>query len=98
MDVWKRYRKLRNVFLLAFSAYVPIVFCATYLFVRFRAYWLGYPFPLACTVSLLITWIRLSQWRCPRCGKWFTAKWWYNKGFFARKCVHCGLPKYAKHP
>jgi Zn ribbon nucleic-acid-binding protein len=34
------------------------------------------------------------MWRCPRCGKWFSAKWWYNKGFLARQCVHCGLQKY----
>ena len=31
---------------------------------------------------------------CPRCGKWFFAKWWCHNNF-ARRCVHCGLPKYA---
>jgi Zn ribbon nucleic-acid-binding protein len=32
---------------------------------------------------------------CPRCGKTFAGKWWYNKGILADKCVHCGLLKYA---
>jgi hypothetical protein len=33
---------------------------------------------------------------CPRCGKQFSNKWWYHKGMaFARRCVHCGLRKYA---
>jgi hypothetical protein len=31
---------------------------------------------------------------CPRCGGWFFEKWWYSNTF-ARRCVHCGLPKYA---
>jgi predicted RNA-binding Zn-ribbon protein involved in translation (DUF1610 family) len=34
---------------------------------------------------------------CPRCGKWFFAKWWYRNSF-ARRCVHCGLPKWADPP
>lgn len=33
-------------------------------------------------------------WRCPRCRKPFFHKWWYNN-FFATKCLHCKLPKYA---
>ena len=32
---------------------------------------------------------------CPRCGKAFFAKWWYQNTF-ARRCVHCGLPKYVE--
>ncbi len=37
-------------------------------------------------------------WSCPRCGKPFhyVARWygrWNNP--FARRCVHCGLPKWA---
>jgi len=98
MDAWRRYKKIRNVFLCAFFACVPAVVGGAYLLRVFRANWLTFPFALACTVWVLVLWIRLSQWRCPRCGKWFTAKWWYNKGFFARKCVHCGLPKYATRP
>src|SRR5581483_4668326 len=31
---------------------------------------------------------------CPRCGKPFFEKWWYYNSA-ARRCVHCGLPKYA---
>ena len=31
---------------------------------------------------------------CPRCTERFFSTWWYYNGF-ARKCVHCGLPKWA---
>jgi hypothetical protein len=39
-------------------------------------------------------WNLALRFPCPRCGKWFFAKWWYHNNF-ARKCVHCGLPKWA---
>jgi hypothetical protein len=31
---------------------------------------------------------------CPHCGKRFFSTWWYFNGF-ARRCVHCGLPKWS---
>ena len=31
---------------------------------------------------------------CPRCGKPFHATFWYHNGF-ARRCIHCGLPKWS---
>ena len=34
--------------------------------------------------------------RYPRCGDPFFHNWWNGNGF-ARRCVHCGLPKYATH-
>ena len=43
----------------------------------------------------LLTAIRVNIWPCPGCGEWFSATWWYNLGFLARRCVHCGLPKYG---
>ena len=31
---------------------------------------------------------------CPRCGKPFHMTFWYHNAF-ARRCAHCGLPKWA---
>jgi len=31
---------------------------------------------------------------CPRCEKPFFYTWWFYNGF-AKKCVHCGLAKWA---
>jgi hypothetical protein len=33
-------------------------------------------------------------WACPRCGRPFHLGWFYGNPF-ARRCVHCGLPKWA---
>ncbi|MBI2679959.1 MAG: hypothetical protein HYX25_03000 [Candidatus Solibacter usitatus] len=83
----------------AFLGYVPMMSIAGLLsFTLFHNFSLLFAFAIAWLATLIIAGFHLSSWRCPRCGKWFAAKWWYNKGFFARKCVHCGLPKYAVQP
>ena len=39
---------------------------------------------------------RLDKWCCPRCGNRFFARLYNNP--FTDKCMHCGLPKWAKGP
>jgi hypothetical protein len=53
-------------------------------------------FPLAAAWMLasVITSLRVSWFGCPRCGQWFFSTWWYHNPL-ARKCAHCGLPKWA---
>lgn len=51
-----------------------------------------YAFAGAWMMAFMIAGRRVGYFPCPRCGKWFFAKWWYRNPF-ARKCVHCGLIK-----
>jgi hypothetical protein len=53
-------------------------------------------FPIAGSwvLAFLIVGWRLNWFRCPRCRNRFFSTWWYHNPF-ARKCVHCGLPKWA---
>ena len=37
---------------------------------------------------------RLSNWRCPSCGKPYFLKG-LNANHFTRRCLHCGLPKWG---
>jgi hypothetical protein len=98
-ECWRRYRRIRNLFWLMFLAYTPVVFVATDLSLKlFHSYSLGFALAIVWMAGWVVVGVRLNTWRCPRCGKWFAATWWYSKSFFARKCVHCGLPKYALHP
>lgn len=95
-DCWQAYRKRRNLVWFAFLGYVPV--CLLVAFVSFKLFstlkpafvvafaWMGF-YVVAGNLFL--------RFPCPRCGKPFFAKWWYYNGF-ARRCVHCGLRKYAQ--
>jgi len=92
---WSEYRRLRNTFFLVFLGAVPVFLVVS--FVSEKLIHTTFPASLVAVLWLALFafyGIRLQLWRCPRCGKWFAATWWYNKSFFARRCVHCGLPKF----
>jgi len=39
---------------------------------------------------------RLNRFKCPRCHEEFFTTFWHNP--FARRCVHCKLPKWQLNP
>src|SRR5262245_26733337 len=92
---WNEYRRRRKLFAFVFIGYMPAVGA-----VAFLESWIfhrqSFAFVLAFgwMAAFLVSGIRLNTWRCPRCGKWFFATWSYNNPF-ARRCVHCKLPKYS---
>src|SRR5438874_5759306 len=49
---------------------------------------------MAWLVTCAIAHVVVMMWRCPRCGKPFFLSW-LKGNFLARRCLHCGLPKYA---
>ena len=92
---WKEYKRIRNTFFLVFLTYIPV--CGTVGFISEKLFHTSTPVFVVAFLWMalfLITGVRLQLWRCPRCGEWFCGTWWYNKGFLARRCVHCGLRKY----
>jgi hypothetical protein len=42
-----------------------------------------------------ITSVRLSLFRCPRCGRCFSCTWWFGNPL-TQHCLHCGLPKWSE--
>ena len=95
VDPWEEYRRRRNLAVFAFLGYVPLVFviavAAEHLFQSSTP---GFVVGFGWMAFFLVTSIRCQSFKCPRCRKWSFAKWWYHNSL-ARKCVHCGLPKYA---
>jgi hypothetical protein len=52
------------------------------------------PIGLSCLCLFGLFGVRLTLWKCPRCVEpFFYAGLLRNP--FARKCMHCGLPKWA---
>jgi hypothetical protein len=96
---WQEYRHFRNVFLLALLAYLPVVGLIAYVGIKlFDSMVLGIVAWVFWAAVLMFTGGRLQYWRCPRCGEWFSMTWWYHLGLLARRCVNCGLRKYASGP
>jgi membrane protein DedA with SNARE-associated domain len=94
-DTWSEYRKWRNISLFALVGYVPIVFGVGVLSMRlFDTFTPAFVLAFAWMAFVVIVGNICLRFPCPRCGKAFFAKWWYYNGF-ARRCVHCGLLKYA---
>jgi len=92
---WKDYKRRRLTFLVICVSYVPGGFFIGFEFQKlFRSEVSFYVVAIIWMIALVISGLRLTYWRCPRCGKFFFAKW-VGTNQFARKCLHCGLPKWA---
>ncbi len=92
---WKAYQLRRNLAIIGFLGYLPVfmLFGLIFRHISWGMYAVGV-FALAWFLGTFIVAISVQVFRCPRCGESFSATWWYNLSLFARKCVHCGLPKF----
>jgi|SRR3989442_11728337 len=93
---WREYRRLVRRCLLIWLGYLPVCGLAAYVGAKlldsFKPVFVVWLF----WVGLLLYYGNAVQgWRCPRCGEWFFRTSWINWPL-ARRCLHCGLPKYAK--
>src|SRR5512138_2800814 len=92
---WKEYKRRSNWFWIITFGYLPGV-TATGALLKY-IYGTNRPVFIAALFWMLgigIAGWRLTYWKCPRCGNWFFAKWYFVNQL-ARKCVHCGLKKWA---
>src|SRR3954453_10491004 len=56
-------------------------------------------FPITAGVwvaAMMVTGWSLALWKCPRCSHRFGLRGLYGN-LFTRKCLHCGLRRYAVH-
>jgi hypothetical protein len=47
-------------------------------------------------LAFIVASLRLTHFKCPRCHEWFFTNLIHNP--FARRCVHCNLPKWQLNP
>lgn len=96
---WRQYKRRRATFWLAYLGGFAALFLATSLYVNLTgrpANWLS-PFGLLLLLLYAVTAIRLTRWKCPRCEQPFHLLGIY-RNCFSRRCLHCGLPKWAPGP
>jgi hypothetical protein len=92
---WQDYRRRRRIFFVIWVTYVPGVFILSYpLSKMFDSGMPVYAIAGAWMLAFVISSIYLSSFPCPRCHRSFFYTWWFHNPF-ARRCVHCGLPKWS---
>jgi hypothetical protein len=98
---WCDLRRRRNISWVVFLSYVPgamAIFLTVGLplsaLTGIKPDYFGIAIGSCWMVACLVTGWRVVFFSCPRCDNRFFATWWYHNSF-ARKCVHCGLPKWA---
>jgi len=99
---WAELRRLHRKFLITVAGIIAIFGLFAVVVVVDDPGWIGFPLALGLVVAaftLMSTLIKISYWLCPRCGKEFhgtrgTLNHMSNP--FARRCVHCHLPKWVE--
>jgi hypothetical protein len=92
---WSDYKRRRNLFWLVFLTYIPgVVILGIPLSKLLHADSIVFVIVALWMLAFVVVGNYWGFWKCPRCGKPFFRKWWYHNSF-ARKCVHCKLPKWS---
>ena len=97
MKQWQEYRTRRGLALFAFIGFVPaevaVILVSMLLFNSDRP---ALVFAYCWMAFFFVASRRASRFPCPRCGKmFFLYSGFSSYSMFAKKCVHCDLPKYA---
>src|SRR6266550_8969240 len=94
---WEDYRRRRRLFLIAWLGYLPGMGAIAILLERiFHNEVIIMAVALCWMVFFAVSGSRLISFRCPNCRKRFFRSWYSNA--FARKCMHCGWPKWMPAP
>jgi len=73
---WREYRKRRNTLFIILATYIPGVLLFALLFQRLlRSDTATSAMAFAWMLAFAVVAVRVTTWPCPRCGKWFHAKW-----------------------
>jgi hypothetical protein len=97
---WEEYRKRQKFFWLSTLIIFPLIFFSGVFFNEFfkveitGGLDIGSLYFIAFAIIVGISSFRFQLWKCPRCGNAFHWAWWWSS-VFARKCLHCKLPKYT---
>lgn len=91
---WREHRRRDRWFWAAFLGYLPGVPLLGTVISGLVGHGLYLPTAIAWMIAISIAGYRSGMLRCPRCGQRYYVRTFFHNGF-ARRCLHCGLPKWA---
>ena len=94
---WDRFRRGQKWFCGIFVSGLALMLAATLLFDNesLRG-WVVLPVLPILILTFVVASIHHVLFRCSRCGHFFFLRFLYRNPI-ARRCLHCGLPKWAKN-
>lgn len=96
ISAWSDYRSRRRWFFGVWLGGLPsVILLAGALITFFHSELPFYFVGGAWLVSFAVAGFRLTLFRCPSCHHHFFCTWYFSN-HFARRCVHCGLPKWTE--
>jgi len=97
-SAWKTFRRRRRIFWLTLLCGPLLIFCvfAPLASLLKSEYLFSVPVGLLLT-SIVVTYLPYACWRCPRCGHPYFLTFYTSTLLFGKKCIHCGLPKWAQN-
>jgi hypothetical protein len=96
ISAWSDYRSRRRWFFGVWLGGLPVVILIAGALIKiFHSELPFYFVGAAWMLSFAVVGIRLTLFRCPCCHRQFFCTW-YSSNQFARRCVHCGFPKWAE--
>ncbi len=97
-SAWQDYRRRRLWYYVIWLGGIPVIFILNYLLTKITHS--EVPFAVMAVswmLGFLVLGLRISYFKCPRCNETFFKTFFYHNPF-ARRCVHCQLPKYQSSP
>ena len=95
-DAWLRFRKVDRLSWGLFIGYLPaLAIIGWTLDWLFSSEWPFAVVAITWFIALGVVDRKASSFKCPRCGKYFFSRRFYFNGF-TKKCLNCGLPKWAE--
>jgi hypothetical protein len=97
---WRLYKRFRTIYLVGSWAALVLVVAfvvknVDLIYTNDHFTVLAFVLGAAYVVTIVLLMVPFYWFRCPCCKAFFSAKGWRNKALLAKRCVHCGLPRYA---
>jgi predicted ABC-type exoprotein transport system permease subunit len=96
-SAWQDYKKRQWWFYVIWLGGTAVLFILAYpLIMLLDSTALFYILLVGQVLAFIPASLRLTRFKCPRCHEWLFTTFIHNP--FARRCVHCKLPKWQLNP